>query len=187
MASKALNEYIRKRYDHWLDYARFHATLAGISDEAIDILNEVMAMLLEKPNDDMEKLLATRHGQYTELDFYVLQMIKLNATSDTSPYRHKYKSLPVDSNVDWRSLNIIDEPDQEEDKAAYIAGRMREIRAIVDKLDLSDKAKRIFVWHFFSGESFRDWPGPERRNELHDVYRRTLMAIREALAGNLLL
>ena len=31
----------------------------------------------------------------------------------------------------------------------------------IDQLGLSEKAKRIFAWKFFAGESFADWPGPE--------------------------
>ena len=42
MASEALNKYIEKRYDRWLDYAKYHCSLAGMTDEAIDVLNEVM-------------------------------------------------------------------------------------------------------------------------------------------------
>lgn len=40
MASEALNKYIEKRYDRWLDYAKYHCSLAGMTDEAIDVLNE---------------------------------------------------------------------------------------------------------------------------------------------------
>lgn len=28
MASEALNKYIKKRYDRWLDYAKYHCSLA---------------------------------------------------------------------------------------------------------------------------------------------------------------
>ena len=38
MASEALNKYIKKRYDRWLDYAKYHCSLAGMSSEAIDVL-----------------------------------------------------------------------------------------------------------------------------------------------------
>lgn len=38
------------------------------------------------------QLYESKKGQYWELDFFVLQMIKLNITSTTSPYRHKYRS-----------------------------------------------------------------------------------------------
>ena len=133
MASEALNKYIEKRYDRWLDYAKYHCSLAGMTDEAIDVLNEVMCMLLQKPLEHLSRLMEAKQGKYTELDFYILQMIKLNVTSDTSPYRHKYKPIPVDENVDWRRLNIIDEPDDSPDRTEYIRERMQDIRKAYPK------------------------------------------------------
>ena len=88
-----------------MDYAKYHCSLAGMSSEAIDVLNEVMCMLLQKPLEHLSRLMEAKQGKYTELDWYILQMIKLNVTSDTSPYRHKYKPIPVDENVDWRRLS----------------------------------------------------------------------------------
>ena len=78
MASEALNKYIEKRYDRWLDYAKYHCSLAGMTSEAIDVLNEVMCMLLQKDPAYILRLMDSKQGKYTELDFYILQMIKLN-------------------------------------------------------------------------------------------------------------
>lgn len=50
MASKAVNNYITKRYERWLDYSLYHCGLAGIPDEATDVLNEVICSLLQKKN-----------------------------------------------------------------------------------------------------------------------------------------
>ena len=166
MASEALNKYIEKRYDRWLDYAKYHCSLAGMTDEA--------------------RLMEAKQGKYTELDWYILQMIKLNVTSDTSPYRHKYKPIPVDENVDWRRLNIIDEPDDSIDRTEYIRERMQDIRDMVDLLELSEKAKRIFAWKFFAGESFADWPGPESRKELYETYKSVFNAVMDKKDGRLL-
>lgn len=186
MASEALNKYIEKRYDRWLDYAKYHCSLAGMSSEAIDVLNEVMCMLLQKPLEHLSRLMEAKQGKYTELDWYILQMIKLNVTSDTSPYRHKYKPIPVDENVDWRRLNIIDEPDDSIDRTEYIRERMQDIRDMVDLLWLSEKAKRIFAWKFFAGESFADWPGPESRKELYETYKSVFNAVMDKKDGRLL-
>lgn len=148
MASEALNKYIKKRYDRWLDYAKYHCSLAGMSSEAIDVLNEVMCMLLQKPLEHLSRLMEAKQGKYTELDWYILQMIKLNVTSDTSPYRHKYKPIPVDENVDWRRLNIIDEPDDSIDRTEYIRERMQDIRDMVDLLGLSEKPNGSSLGNF---------------------------------------
>ena len=186
MASEAVNKYIEKRYDRWLDYAKYHTSLAGIGDEAKDVLNEVLAMLLEKPEAETERMLGSKQGKYTELDFYILQMIKLNATSDTSPYRHKYKPIPVDDNVDWCRLNIVDEEEEEEDRKQYVLDRFHEVRQIIESLGLSEKAVKIFTWKFFAGESFADWPGKEGKKELYLIYRDVLGAILDKKRGGLL-
>lgn len=115
-----------------------------------------------------------------------MRSIRLNATSDTAPYRHKYKPIPVDENVDWRRLNIIDEPDDSPDHTEYIRERMQDVRNIIDQLGLSEKAKRIFAWKFFAGESFADWSGPESRKELYETYKSVFNAVMEKKDGKLL-
>lgn len=187
MASEALNKYIQRRYERWLDYARYHCSHAGMEGEAVDVLNEVLAMLLEKPEDYTSTLLGARQGKYTELDFYVLQMIKLNVTSDTSPYRHKYKPIPVDENVDWRRLNIEDKDDPEEDRNGYVCARFQEVRDILTELNLSERATLVFTWKFFAGESFADWPGLESRKELYAIYKKIFKIILDKKGGKLLL
>lgn len=187
MASEALNKYIEKRYDRWLDYAKYHCSLAGMDGEAIDVLNEVMCMLLQKDPEHLSQLMESKQGKYTELDFYILQMIKLNITSDTSPYRHKYKPIPIDDNVDWRRLNIIYDQDEEVDKNEYILDRFQEVREILDSLEISENAMRIFRWKFFAGESFSDWSGPESKKELYEIYKHIFQIILEKKNGELLL
>jgi len=83
MASTAIDDYITKCYTRWLDYARYHASLASIPDQAEDVLNEVLVSLLEKKVSKLTSLLNEKKDQYTGLDFYVLRMIKLNAHSKT--------------------------------------------------------------------------------------------------------
>lgn len=187
MGSDAVNDYIKKRYNRWLDYAKYHCSLAEIPNEAVDVLNEVLLMLLEKNRDIVLRLLNSPRDKYTELDFYVLKMIKLNVTSPTSPYQFKYKSIPIDDKVDFRQLNIIEEPeDEEEDKSSYIRNRFQEIRGILEELNFSEKAVRIFTWRFLAGESFDSWPGPEKKRELYAVYKAVFRAILEKREGNLL-
>ena len=123
MASKAVNNYITKRYERWLDYSLYHCGLAGIPDEATDVLNEVICSLLQKKNRLLDKLLETKKNGYTELDFFVLKMIKLNASSPTSQYRSRYKPLPVDDNVDYSRLDIEDIPDESEDRNTEILNK----------------------------------------------------------------
>ena len=68
----------------------------------------------------------------------------------------------------------------------YIRERMQDIRNLIDQLGLSEKAKRIFAWKFFAGESFADWPGPENRKELYETYKSVFKAVVEKKEGKLL-
>ncbi len=186
MASEALNKYIEKRYDRWLDLANYCCNISELPGEGRDVLNEVLAGICENPSDKIERMMEKKSGAYTELDWYIMRSIRLNATSDTAPYRHKYKHIPVDENVDWRRLNIIDEPDDSPDRTEYIRERMQDVRNIIDQLGLSEKAKRIFAWKFFAGESFADWPGPENRKELYETYKSVFNAVMDKKDGKLL-
>lgn len=112
-----INEYITKRYDRWLDYAEYHCSHAGIPDEANDVLNEVLCSLLAKDQTFITRLLHSKKNGYTELDFFVLRMIKLNACSPTSPYQSRYKGIPTDENVDYSRIELADEDEEQFDRA----------------------------------------------------------------------
>lgn len=186
MASDRINKYIEERYDRWLDHAKYFSSLAGIEDEAVDILNEVLCMLLQKNDDVLNKLFEAAHEKYTELDFYILKMIRLNITSPTSPYQHKYKQIPSDENVNWQRLEIEEEDYNETDENSDFLNKYRQVRDVYDSLNLSAKAQKIFSWKFFEDESFSDWPGHEDKRELYIVYNKILEMIRDRIEGRLL-
>lgn len=181
MDTEIINSYITVRYDRWLDYSKYHCSLACMPDEAVDVLNEVLMMLLEKDPVYLLQMYEAKKGRYRELDYFILQMIKLNITSVTSPYRHKYKPIPVDENVNWQRLDIVDETGQEQDKAGTALREMRLIRYIFDRLDLTELERRVFTFKFFAGMSFAEWPGQENRKKLYQAYKTVLSAIGELL------
>ena len=186
MASKEINKYIKNRYDRWLDYSNYHCGCAGISGESVDVLNEVLYSLLQKCDEVLDKLYNAKQGQYTELDFYVLRMIKLNATSPTSPYQSKYKSIQTDDNVDYSLLEIEDYCDEEVDRSGYILDRMHQIRDIIEELGFSDKAMAIFEFRFFQDGAFKEWDGDENIKELYDMYSKIVDVVRRKINGELI-
>lgn len=189
MANEIINTYISQRYDRWLDYAVYHCSHHGMNEEAVDVLNEVLAMLIEKCGTNESYILQlydSKKGQYRELDFFVLQMIKLNIQSPTSPYQHKYRSLPVDANVDFQRLDLIDEEDAEQDRSGDILLKMQQVRSIFNSLQLSRKAKRVFSWKFFEGNSFSEWPGDENKAYLYEVYNKVLEMVKDRIKGGVL-
>lgn len=189
MANQIINKYISERYERWLDYARYHCSHAHMDDEAIDVLNEVLAMLIEKCETNeahIVHLYESKKGQYRELDFFILQMIKLNIQSPTSPYRHKYKPIPVDANVDYQQIDMIDEEDTEVDRSGDILQKMQKVRSIFENLQLSEMAYRIFSWKFFAGEAFSEWPGDEDKAYLYEVYNKVLEMVKDRIKGGVL-
>lgn len=111
----SVHDYIILRYPRWLDYATFNAELAHLHGQGQDLLQTVLESLLTKDLGLLEGLLSRKKGEYTELDYFVLRMIKLNVTSPYAPNRHKNKGLPKDENADPWGLDIIDEgPDESE-------------------------------------------------------------------------
>lgn len=187
MATEEINKYVQKRYERWLDYASYQCSCVGIADEAIDVLNEVLLDLLQKPEDKLISLLTSKSGQYTELDYFVLRMIKLNATSDTSPYRHKYKAIPTDANISYTQLEIEEHIIEDVfDTPGDIVEKMRIVRNAFDSLLVSDFAKKVFTYRFFCGEKFSEWEGEENEKELFDVYYKIVCMVKEIINGETL-
>lgn len=183
MASAAVNNYISKRYERWLDYSLYHCGLAGIPDEAIDVLNEVLCSLLQKKDRLLDKLLETKKNGYAELDFFVLRMIKLNASSPTSQYRSRYKPLPSDENVDYTKLDIEDVQEEPVDNNAILLDRIHQVRGVFENLDLSTLAARVFEFRFFQDSNFSEWKGPETLKQLYEIYNGVQELIRKKIAG----
>ncbi len=183
MEEKEINEYISKRYERWLDYAAYHCGLAGIPDEANDVLNEVLCSLLTKNTRYLLSMLHSKKNGYTELDFFVLRMIKLNATSPTSPYQNKYKNVPSDDNVDYTRLDIEDLVDEETDRSGEVLERMHQIRDVFENLNLSPLARRVFEFRFFQDGNFNDWKGKETHKQLYDIYNKVQALIKKKLLG----
>lgn len=183
MASEEVNKYITKRYERWLDYSSYHCGLAGIPDEATDVLNEVICSLLQKKNGLLDKLLDTKKNGYTELDFFVLKMIKLNASSPTSPYRSKYRPMPADENVDYSRLEIEDIPEEPEDRNAELLDKLHQVREAFESLELGTLAARVFEFRFFQDGNFSEWNGPETLKQLYEIYNGVQELIKKKING----
>lgn len=181
-----IEKYITKRYDRWLDYSKYHCEQAGLIGEESDVLNEVLLSLVQKDEAYLLDLLERKKDQYCELDFYVLRMIKFNATSDTAPYRAKYKPAPADENVDWTALDIIDECEEHNDNSGYIYQRMNDLRAMIDSMYFSPHAMAIFEFKFFQDGEFKEWQGEESLKELYATYSAIRKIIKKKYNGELI-
>lgn len=183
MSETEINIYIAKRYARWLDYATYHCGIVGISDEAYDVLNEVLCSLLTKDSQYLLRMLHTKKNGYTELDFFVLKMIKLNVTSPTSPYQNKYKRIPTDENTDYAKLDIEDVIDDSQDRSGDILCKMHQVREAFEELDLSPLAKHVFEYRFFEGANFSEWDGEETQKQLYEIYNKVVELIKRKISG----
>ena len=172
MVSKKLNKHITDSYSRWSDYAEYHANLAGIPDESGDILNEVLLALMQKDPKQTHSLLAKKKGPFTELDFFVLKMIKLNAHSMTSPYRHKTRDVPKDLNVDPLTIERPLQSEEDSNTEVLILEKCRMAREILENLSIPGRDKEIFSWRFFADNSLRSWPGDESYSVVCNTFNR---------------
>jgi len=98
---ETVKKYIGIRYNRYLEYSAFQCKMNSLHDQAGDLLNEVLIMVLLKDENKLILLYNKRKPkeQYRDLDFYILALLKQNAHSLTSPYRWKYRTLLRDSNA----------------------------------------------------------------------------------------
>lgn len=103
-----VRRYITKRYPRLLDYAKYHSELAKWSEEGVDVLHEAILSTLLLPEEKLLSLFnkKKRDQNLTELDFYLLRIIKLSCHSVNSPYYWRYhKGAVRDDNAETEKMN----------------------------------------------------------------------------------
>lgn len=183
-----INQYVEKRYFKWIEFSKFECTKAGIVDESVDVVNEVILQLSKKDEDYLIRLCRTpsKCGRYKELDVLVLRMVYLNIFSPTAPYQFKNKPIPR-ANKDLMRLNIADVIEEENDVPGRIFSQFEQVREAIEGLNLSEKARSVFEFKFFHGERFSDWPGPETKKQLYETYSQVVNLIRAKIFKKTLL
>lgn len=182
MIHPEIKEYINQRYDRFMDYSLYHCTHQNMADEAMDVLNTVFEDILKKDEDYLFDLFSKKKNGYTELDYLILSTIKTYASSPTAPYRWKYSNrLPIDANADYRRIEIIDEPDSEQDRAGQTVFEMDLVRWIFERLELNGLEYCIFQWRFYEDQSVADWPVLNERKNLYAAYNIVSISMYEIL------
>lgn len=187
MANSKINNYVARRYNQWLDYARYHCRKAGRSDEAEDVLNEVLLSVLCKEESKLSGMIDRKSGEYTEFDWFVLRSLRTNICCPTSPYRQKADRISIDRSVLVERLEIADVSSEEEDQPGEILEQMNQVRSALNTLQLDQRVKQIFHFRFFAGESFKNWTGKENLKKLYGTYNEVLEMVRQRVNGRLLL
>ncbi|KAA6335595.1 hypothetical protein EZS27_016185 [termite gut metagenome] len=155
-------------------------------DEATDVLNEVLCFTLQKSDEELETLLQTVNKDGTRwLDGHILKSIRLNVWSPTSPYQHKYKSIPIEGNIDISKVELED-THIDVDMDEPIPDRKKELDEILQNMGFSPLAQEVFEFKFFQRKSFSRWEVKESRKQLYETYNRVRILIRGKMEGKLL-
>ncbi len=168
-----LNDYISKRYDRWLDYATYHCHASGLSIEPAEVLNDVLCGLLSRSPLRLEMLMQCARDGYTELDFFVLSIIKRNIISPRSSFRYK-QAQHCTYSVDWSEEHPeprVDIDDLNLDECYQI------VSDTLDELELPKRDRIIFEWKFFDGRPYSEWPGPESQKCLYNKFDKIFFAL----------
>lgn len=181
-----VRSYIEKRYDRYLDYAKYHASLAGLDQQGGDVLHEVILSILLKDEGKVIDLYSKKKKQYRELDYFILRMIKLNCHSKTSPYRWKNRQPHIDGNATVDVLMNsdsydeaflasmayeVEEDEQDEDNTSLITTRFQILRDILEGDEFTEIERKVFTWRFFLDNNWKNWKGKETRDYLTKSYK----------------
>jgi uncharacterized spore protein YtfJ len=86
-------DYITFRYRNWHDFAAHMARVNHFTGWEDDLLNDVICDLMKKPAEKLERMLNAKTSKIvnglptTELDKFVLTMLRVNACSQVAPFR----------------------------------------------------------------------------------------------------
>lgn len=91
--SQLIDQYIAFRYPNWMDFAQYQCRVQHLEGWAEDLMNDIIIDLLKKPADKLEAMIArsttkiVNNRPTTELDKFVLAMIRMNARSKFASFR----------------------------------------------------------------------------------------------------
>ena len=171
MASE-IDRYISKRYHAWLDYSTFHAGLEGFAWLAQDLLHTVLLNVLQKPQQKLIELYHRKKQGYTELDFFILAAIKLNAHSATSPFRYnEFEKLKYDLNIDLFDIEISDLEYEEDIFANRFLSDLRLLRLAIEKGDLTSDEKIVCNWKLLFGSDVKEAPVNKKQCMKYRAYK----------------
>lgn len=88
-----LSAYIAFRYPNWMDYARHQCRVQHLEGWECDLMNDIITDLMQKPEAKLTGLLQRQTKKIvngeptTDLDKFVLYMLKVNARSKFAAFR----------------------------------------------------------------------------------------------------
>ena len=179
--------FFSKNYKHWLEYTIYHCKRKSMQrrwesmqNEANDLLNEVLLGIWINNNPKfLEDLMKKKDKKATELDYFILRVIRDNIYLKTTPYNqkyHRYQFLEYRESLTPESLVFNPEPNEQI--------KQEQIDLIMNALKILNIAPRkiaIFKFYYFEGKPLKEWDGPEALKTLYKIKNEVLHEIKEYL------
>lgn len=168
---KKLHNYIEGAYCRWVAYAKRYIRRSRLPMNACEVVNDVVCTLLERDSIKMSQMTDTPARGGTELDFFVMRVIKINIYSPRSPFRYRRGPRCVGN-------SLLDVPMDSEGVSGVTKDDLHSaVWCSLHELEAPDIAKKVFIWKFFDGNPISKWPGPEDRRVLYRAYGRIFKKI----------
>ena len=182
MASKTINNYVNERYENWLDYAKYQAVKNNIGD-APELLNTViLEVLSENSNDRIEEMMNDKNNKGSQLDFFILYMLRLNASSPTSRFRYKSRYEKIDYDVDIAECNYV--MNTEDGSGFDIEEKLKILKKILLQIDLPKSYIELFNYKFHGG-NLRNWKDSYSLKHRYSIYNKVVEAIKVKINNGL--
>lgn len=178
MDNNKLYDYIENTYDRWVNYASHYIQRSKLPINPSEVVNDVLCTLLERDVKKLEHLLIQPAKGGTELDFFIMRIIKTSIYSPRSPFRYQrgqHCTCHLNGNVSAMESNL-DSTATDIFSTAWIE---------LTKMNVPEFEKKVFVWKFFDGNPISKWPGPESRRKLYHAYSRIFKQIVKAAKGKI--
>jgi hypothetical protein len=165
----SITAYIGFRYPNWMDYARHQCRVQHLEGWECDLMNDIIADLMGKPECKLADLMSrpTRkivNGQpTTELDKFVLTMIKCNAQSRFASFRKNTVGQKIIGThgkfVEVASFCELSEASDSIDDSTYNAERAKKLDRmhfrnlkLLKQQGYSCEAIETYIKHYIDGQ-----------------------------------
>lgn len=172
-----ITAYIAFRYPNWMDYAHHQCRVHKLESWECDLMNDIIADLMSKPESKLADLMSRETRKIvngrptTELDKFVLFMIKQNARSKFASFRKNtvgQKIITTGACVEVATFCELSEATDPIDETTYNAERAQRLDRmhtrnikLLKRFGYSAEAIEMYIKHYIEGRK------PTKSEETH--------------------
>lgn len=175
-----LAAYINFRYPNWLDFAKHMERMHHFQGWGEDLLNDTLVDLLKKDHDKLLGMMSRETKKIvngrptTELDKFVLKMLKMQAFSPVGPFRKntlgqkiiqrlEKNKVKVRRNMELNGSDYIDENYDEMLPRKLDAMHAKNINRLANN-GFNKPAIQLYNQHFIRGRPAKHFTEPEQED-----------------------